>query len=121
MPGMMGTFTPSARALHQSIAQVGIDVLAAVGGDIDIGGRKLCQAVDGAKQASDARTLERREHFKTESRGILLMDEVDDIHGMEIEILGKSTHFGLDGETRSGRVFLGKGQKKWDTAVSQPC
>ena len=62
-----GSATES-RALHQSVAQVFIDIFRAMVGDVDILGIEVCQPVDGLFEAVDARAFEWRQHFKREGR-----------------------------------------------------
>ena len=59
-----------------------VDVLAAVGGDVDVLGLKLFQRVDGAEEGSRACAFEGRQHFEGEGGAVGLIDEFRYCHGV---------------------------------------
>ena len=57
-----------ALALHQSVAQVLVDVFRAMGGDVDVAGPELHQAFDVVVQFLSSCAFQGRQHFKGEGR-----------------------------------------------------
>lgn len=72
-----------------AVAQIFVDIFAAVGGDVDIKGVELAQGRDGGKELPRARTLQGGQHFERKRRAARSMAgyEVYDIH--LVFILGK--------------------------------
>lgn len=68
------------RALHQTIAEVFVNILRAVGRDVDVLRIEIPQAVDGTFQSADAVSFERRQHFKREGCAVMLGQEIGNFH-----------------------------------------
>ena len=81
---------PEARALHQAVAQVLVDVLRAVRSDVDISRGELAQGVDGAFEGAYARSLERGEHFERKGRALVAGDEVCNFHWVWVAVRGRA-------------------------------
>ena len=72
--------TTQTRALHQTIAQIAIDVLRTMCGDVDIGRREFAQTVDRLLQPSNTSALERRQNFKRERRALTRLYIINYFH-----------------------------------------
>ena len=67
-------------ALHQSVFQLMIDVLAAMRGDVDVAGIEFLQSLYGAEKSISTVSFQRRKYLKGESGSSARADNVHYLH-----------------------------------------